>query len=114
MMYTQNSLHTSPRLGILGHAPGARPGDGAMRACDDRLNFKTRRPTGTNSKKLQVVTSKEQTVASDGPANYPSTIEGVARHFIGKFDRKCYRNQKQEQKRTYRNIEYDIAHWQRT
>ena len=97
-MYTQNRLRNSPGHGIPGYAPGARPGDGAMRARDDRLNFKTRRPTGTNSKKLQVVTSKEQTVTSDGPANYPSTIEGVARRFIGKFDGKFYRSREREQK----------------
>ena len=97
-MYTQNSLRTSPERGIPGYVSRATPRDGAMRASGGRLNFKTRRPTGTNPKQLRVVTSKERTVASDGPANYPSTIEGVARRFSGKFDRKCYRNQKQKQK----------------
>ena len=92
MMYTQNSLRISSERGIQGHAPGARSGDGAMRASGGRLNFKTLRPTGTNPKKLRVATSKEQTVASDGPTNYRSRIEGVARRLIGKFDRKCYRN----------------------
>ena len=98
MMYTQNSLRISPGYGIPGHTPGARSRDGAMRASGGRLNFKTRRPTGTNQKQLRVVTYKEWTVASDGSANYPSTIEGLVRLLSGKFDRKCYRNQKQEQK----------------
>ena len=98
MMHIQNSLRTSPGYGISGHAPGARSRDGAMRASGGRLNFKIRRPTGTNPKKLRLVTSKERTVASDGPANYHSRIEGVARRLNGKFDRKCYRNREQEQK----------------
>ena len=97
MMYTQNSLRTSPGRGIPGHAPGARPGDGAMRASGGRLNFKTRRSTEINPKKLRVVILKERTVASNGPANYPSRIEGVARWLSGKFDRKCYRNREREQ-----------------
>ena len=89
-MYTQNSLRTSPGRGIPGHAPGARPGDGTMPASGGRLNFKTHRPTGTNPKNLRVVTSKERTDASDGLANYPSRIEGVARRLSGKFDGKFY------------------------
>ena len=63
-----------------------------------QLNFKARRPTGTDQKKLRVVTSKEQTVATDGPANGPSRIEGVMRRLSGKFDRKCYRNRERQQK----------------
>ena len=39
-----------------------------------------------------------RTVASDGPANCPSRIEGVARRLKGRFDRKCYRNREREQK----------------
>ena len=97
-MYTQNSLRTSPGCGIPGHALGAKPGDGAIRASGDRMNFKTRRPTGTNPNKLRVITSKERTDASDGSANYSSKIEGVTRHLSGKFDRKCYRNREREQK----------------
>ena len=98
MMYTQNSLRTSSERGIRGHAPGARSGDRALRASGSRLNFKIRRPIGTNPKKLRVVTSKERTVASDGPASYPSRIEGVTRRLNGKFDGKCYRNREREQK----------------
>ena len=97
-MYTQNSLRTSPGRGIPGHVPGARPRDGAMQVSDGQLNFKTRRPTGINSKKLRVITSKERTDASDGLANYPSRIEGVARRLIGKFDGKFYRNRERERK----------------
>ena len=92
MMYTQNNLRTSPGRGISGHAPGTRPGNGAMRASDGWLNFKTRRLIEINSKKLRVLTSKERTDASDGLANYPSRIEGVARRLNGKFDGKFYRN----------------------
>ena len=77
MMYTQNRLRTSPGRGIPRHVPGARSGDEAMRASGGRLNFKTRRPTGINPKKLRVITLKERTDASDGVANYPSRIEGV-------------------------------------
>ena len=98
MMYTQNSLRTSPGRGIPGHVPRARPGDGAMRASGGRLNFKTRRPTGINPKKLRVITSKERTDASNGLANYPSSIEGVARRLNGKFDGSFYRNREREQK----------------
>ena len=98
MMYAQNSLRTSPGRGIPGHVPGARTRDGAMRASGGRLNFKTRRPTGINPKKLRVITSKERTDASDGLANYPSRIEGVARSLNGKFDGKFYRNREREQK----------------
>ena len=97
MMYTQNSLRTSLGYRILGHTPGARSGDGAMRTSGGRLNFKTRRPTEINPKKLRVITSKERTDASDGLANYPSRIEGVARHLNGKFDGKFYRNREREQ-----------------
>ena len=81
-----------------GHVPGVRLGDGAMRVPGDRLNFKTRRPTGINPKKLRVITSKEWTDARDGLANYASRIEGVTRCFNGKFDGKLYRNGEQEQK----------------
>ena len=98
MMYTQNSLRAFLGCGIPGHAAGASSGDGAMRTSGGQLNFKTPRPTGTNPKKLWVVTSKEWIVASDGPANYPSRIEGVARRLNGKFDRTCYRNREREQK----------------
>ena len=97
-MCTQNSLRTSSGREIPGHAPGARPGDRAIRASGSRLNFKTRRLTGTNPKKLRVVTPKERTVASDGLGNYSSRIEGVTRRLNGKFDRKCYRNREREQK----------------
>ena len=69
-----------------------------MRASGGRLNFKTRRSTGTNPKKLRIVTSKERTVTSDGLVNYPSRIEGVARRVNGKFVRKCCRNREREQK----------------
>ena len=69
-----------------------------MRASDGRLNFKTRRSTGINPKKLRVITSKERTDASDGLANYPSRIEGVGRRFNGRFDGKFYRNREREQK----------------
>ena len=69
-----------------------------MRASGGRLNFKTRRPTGVNPKKLRVITSKERTDASDGLANYPSRIEEVARRLNGKFDRKFYRNRERERK----------------
>ena len=93
----QNSLRTSPGRGIPGHAPGARPGNGAMRVSGGRLKFKTRRPTGSNPRKLRIVTSREPTVASGGPVNYLSRIERVARHLNGKFDRKCYRNREREQ-----------------
>ena len=97
-MYTQNNLPTSPARGIPGHVPRARPGDGAMRASSGRLNFKTRRPTGINPKKLRVIISKERTDASDELANYPSRIERVARRFNGRFDGKFYRNREREQK----------------
>ena len=97
MMYIENSLRTSPGCRISGHVPGASPGDGAMPASGGRLNFKTRRPTGTNPRKLRVTTSKERTDASDGLANYPSKIEGVAQRLNGKFDRKFYRNREREQ-----------------
>ena len=98
MIYTQNSLRISSGRGISEHVPGARPEDGAVRASGGRLNFKTRRPTGINPKKLRVITSKERTDASDGLANYPSRIEGVARRPNGKFDGKFYRNREREQK----------------
>ena len=81
---------------------GARPwsqtwGRSNVSVCG-RLNFKTRRPTGINPKKLRVITSKERTDASDGLANYLSRIEGVARRLNGKFDGKLYRNREQERK----------------
>ena len=69
-----------------GHVPGARPGDGAMRASGDRLQCKTRRPAGINPKKLLVATSKEQTDASDRLASYPSNFERVSQCLDGKFD----------------------------
>ena len=97
-VHTKQSSYLSPWRGIPGHVSGARPGDGAMRASGGRLNFKTRRPTGINPKKLRVITSKELTDASDGLANYSSRIEGVARRLIGKFDRKFYRNRERKQK----------------
>ena len=88
----------SPGRGIPEHVPGARPEDGAVRASGGRLNFKIRRPTGTNPKKLPVITSKERTDASDGLANYLSRIKGVGRRLNGKFDGKFYRNREREQK----------------
>ena len=54
---------------------GARScSDGAMRTFGGRLNFKT----GTNTKKLRVVTSKERTVATDRSANYRSRIDDAS------------------------------------
>ena len=98
MTYTQNNLRTSPESGIPGHTPGARSGDGAIRASGGRLKFKTHRLAGINLKNLRVAILKEKADATDGLSNYPSRIEGVARYLNGKFDRKCYRNREQEQK----------------
>ena len=69
-----------------------------MRASGGRLKFKTCRLVGINPKKLRLATSKEQTNASGGLANYSSRIDGVARCLNGKFDEKLYRNREQEQK----------------
>ena len=95
-LHTKQSWYLS-RAWDTGAPRGARPGDGAMRASGGRLNSKTRRPTGINPKKLRVITSKERTDATDGLANYPSRIDGVARRLNGKFDGKFYRNREREQ-----------------
>ena len=94
---TKQSSYLS-RAWDTGACPWSQTWDGAMRASGGRLNFKTRRPTGINPKKLRVITSKERTDASDGLANYPSRIEGVARSLNDKFDGKFYRNREREQK----------------
>ena len=94
-VHTKQSSYLS-RAWDTGARPWSWTWDGAMRASGGRLNYKTRRPIGINPKKLLVITSKERADSSDGLANYPSRIEGVARRLNGKFDGKFYRNRERK------------------